>query len=93
MDKKIHIKDLKVQDIEKKIKNKEKDPFIPLYHITPPFGLLNDPNGLFIKGGVVHIYYQWYPGFLPSILRLFLRLFLHRFLFRSLFHHRLINPS
>ncbi|AKU79767.1 glycoside hydrolase family 32 protein [Spiroplasma turonicum] len=33
----------------------------PLYHIAPPNGLLNDPNGLLFKDGVHHIHYQWSP--------------------------------
>jgi beta-fructofuranosidase len=31
------------------------------YHIQPPTGLLNDPNGLFQKDGVYHVFYQWFP--------------------------------
>ncbi len=33
----------------------------PTYHIAPPNGLLNDPNGLVYKDGVHHIHYQWTP--------------------------------
>ena len=29
------------------------------YHITPPKGLLNDPNGLVQHQGVYHIFFQW----------------------------------
>lgn len=33
----------------------------PSYHIAPPTGLLNDPNGLVFDGSNYHIFYQWYP--------------------------------
>lgn len=33
----------------------------PLYHHTPMYGWMNDPNGLFYKDGLWHLYYQWNP--------------------------------
>lgn len=33
----------------------------PLYHHTPAYGWMNDPNGMFYKDGVWHLYYQWNP--------------------------------
>ena len=33
----------------------------PQYHLAPPTGLLNDPNGLVFDGENYHIFYQWYP--------------------------------
>ena len=33
----------------------------PLYHHTPPYGWMNDANGLFYKDGVYHLYYQYNP--------------------------------
>ena len=39
--------------------NREK--FRPLYHHTPAYGWMNDPNGLFYKEGVWHLYFQYNP--------------------------------
>ncbi len=39
----------------------EADPYYPQFHISPPYGLLNDPNGLCQKDGEHHIFYQWTP--------------------------------
>ncbi|MDO4626530.1 MAG: glycoside hydrolase family 32 protein [Pasteurellaceae bacterium] len=33
----------------------------PVYHIAPPTGLLNDPNGLIFDGEKFHLFYQWFP--------------------------------
>ena len=35
--------------------------FRPQYHHTPVYGWMNDPNGMFYKDGVFHLYYQWNP--------------------------------
>ena len=35
--------------------------FRPYYHHTPVYGWMNDPNGMFYKDGVWHLYYQWNP--------------------------------
>ena len=40
-------------------KNREKFRFI--YHHTPIYGWMNDPNGMFYKDGVWHLYYQYNP--------------------------------
>ena len=39
--------------------NREK--FRPAYHHTPAYGWMNDPNGMFYKDGVYHLYYQFNP--------------------------------
>ncbi|MDC3412702.1 sucrose-6-phosphate hydrolase [Aquibacillus sp. 3ASR75-11] len=37
------------------------DPFRMHYHIMPPVGLLNDPNGFIYYKGTYHLFYQWNP--------------------------------
>lgn len=39
--------------------NREK--YRPVYHHTPSYGWMNDPNGMFYKDGVWHLYYQYNP--------------------------------
>lgn len=39
--------------------NREK--YRPLYHHTPLYGWMNDPNGMFYKDGLWHLAYQWNP--------------------------------
>lgn len=38
-----------------------RDKFRPLYHHTPLYGWMNDPNGMFYKDGEYHLYYQYNP--------------------------------
>lgn len=33
----------------------------PVYHHTPVYGWMNDPNGMFYKDGVYHLYFQYNP--------------------------------
>lgn len=35
--------------------------YYPTFHIAPPHGLMNDPNGLCQIDGWYHIFYQWFP--------------------------------
>ena len=35
--------------------------FRPVYHHTPAYGWMNDPNGMFYKDGVWHLYFQHNP--------------------------------
>lgn len=39
----------------------ESDDYRLRYHIMPPVGLLNDPNGFIQSRGVYHLFYQWNP--------------------------------
>ncbi|MGN1247448.1 MAG: DUF4980 domain-containing protein [Paludibacteraceae bacterium] len=38
-----------------------RDPYRPEYHHTPLYGWMNDPNGMFYRDGVWHLYYQYNP--------------------------------
>ena len=40
--------------------NREKQ-FRPVYHHTPLYGWMNDPNGMFYKDGTYHLYFQFNP--------------------------------
>ena len=37
------------------------DAFRPIYHHTPLYGWMNDPNGMVYKDGEYHLYYQYNP--------------------------------
>jgi len=37
------------------------DPDYPKFHVAPPVGRLNDPNGLVVRDGVYHAFYQFSP--------------------------------
>ncbi|MBM7551472.1 glycoside hydrolase family 32 protein [Thalassobacillus pellis] len=39
----------------------EKDPYRQGYHLMPPVGLLNDPNGWIQWKGIYHMFFQWMP--------------------------------
>ncbi|MCQ9370081.1 glycoside hydrolase family 32 protein [Corynebacterium sp. 35RC1] len=38
-------------------------PHRPKFHVSPPQGRLNDPNGMFVDGDTLHVYYQHDPAF------------------------------
>ena len=39
----------------------QQDPDYPLFHVAPPVGRLNDPNGLIEIGGTYHAFFQYTP--------------------------------
>lgn len=40
---------------------KNREQYRPLYHHTPAYGWMNDPNGMFYKDGVWNLYFQHNP--------------------------------
>ncbi|WP_352403927.1 glycoside hydrolase family 32 protein [Kandleria vitulina] len=53
---------VKVNKTSKKLKEMvNNDPLRLHYHLMPPTGWLNDPNGLIQHNGIYHIYYQYTP--------------------------------
>lgn len=40
---------------------RQEDPYRLHYHLMPPTGWLNDPNGLCQKDGITHVYFQYAP--------------------------------
>ena len=46
------------QEFRKKVNS---DPNRLKFHLMPPTGFLNDPNGLYQKDGLYHIYFQYTP--------------------------------
>ena len=50
--------EMKLSD-EFDVSNREK--YRPVYHFSPAYGWMNDPNGMFYKDGVYHLFYQHNP--------------------------------
>lgn len=48
-------------EVEANKKIVESDYYRLKYHLMPPVGLLNDPNGFIQWNGVYHLFYQWMP--------------------------------
>ena len=51
-------KDIKATNV---FDSKNRKKFRSIYHHTPVYGWMNDPNGMFYKDGVWHLYYQYNP--------------------------------
>lgn len=49
------------QAVEENKENVKRDPYRLHFHIMPPVGLLNDPNGFIQFNDVYHLFYQWNP--------------------------------
>lgn len=50
-----------LEEVNKHQETVESDYYRLGYHIMPPVGLLNDPNGFIYYKGVYHLFYQWNP--------------------------------
>jgi beta-fructofuranosidase len=48
-------------EIEKNQAIVNADPYRLRYHLMPPVGLMNDPNGFIHWRGTYHVFYQWMP--------------------------------
>lgn len=60
----------KWETCRKQIGRVREDPMRLKYHVQPPMGWLNDPNGLCQKDGIYHIYHQFVP-FYPDLCSVF----------------------
>ncbi|MEC1752438.1 sucrose-6-phosphate hydrolase [Bacillus mojavensis] len=49
------------EEVVKKEHIADSDPHRQHFHIMPPVGLLNDPNGVVYWKGVYHLFFQWQP--------------------------------
>ncbi|WLR42399.1 sucrose-6-phosphate hydrolase [Bacillus carboniphilus] len=55
------LEDLVKKEVDKHKKKVEQDSYRLSYHLMPPVGLLNDPNGFIQWRGQYHLFYQWNP--------------------------------
>lgn len=51
-------KEIKLSDT---FDSSNRETYRPVYHHTPVYGWMNDPNGMFYKNGVYHLYFQYNP--------------------------------
>ncbi|WP_270180534.1 sucrose-6-phosphate hydrolase [Alkalihalobacillus sp. CinArs1] len=52
---------LALEDMEVHRDTVMSDPHLPHFHLMPPVGLLNDPNGFIQWNGEYHVFFQWMP--------------------------------
>lgn len=53
--------ELAAREMERHGETVKNDPHFPHFHLMPPVGLLNDPNGFIQWNGVYHVFFQWMP--------------------------------
>lgn len=51
-------KEIKLSDT---FDSSNRETYRPVYHHTPVYGWMNDPNGMYYKDGVYHLYFQYNP--------------------------------
>ena len=56
----------RMDQAEKKIPETATGKYRHKYHLMPPTGWLNDPNGLSYYGGNYHVFFQYAPDFQTS---------------------------
>ncbi|MGY3835868.1 sucrose-6-phosphate hydrolase [Bacillus atrophaeus] len=49
------------EEMERKEHIVKMDPYRQHFHLMPPVGLLNDPNGVIHWKGIYHMFFQWQP--------------------------------
>lgn len=52
------------EGLDELVRTEDRAPLSPshfAYHYTPSFGWINDPNGMYYKDGVYHLYHQYNP--------------------------------
>lgn len=54
----LYWKEIKLSDT---FDSSNRETYRPVYHHTPVYGWMNDPNGMFYKDGVYHLYFQYNP--------------------------------
>ncbi|MBP1917117.1 beta-fructofuranosidase [Lederbergia galactosidilyticus] len=52
---------LRNQIVQRLRDNQQQDENRLAFHLTPPLGLMNDPNGLVYYKGKYHVFFQWNP--------------------------------
>jgi beta-fructofuranosidase len=61
IDRNDELKELAIKEINEHRDTVEKDHYRSAFHLMPPVGLLNDPNGFIHWKGVYHVFFQWMP--------------------------------
>lgn len=51
----------RAREYEKNRQNEISSEEKPVFHITPPIGWMNDPNGFSFYDGKIHLFYQYHP--------------------------------